>query len=250
MLQTLKRIRNDIFRRKNLDAYAASLLAFVTAIFTVIQDNVSLNLQMAALLAAVAVLVFRTTDPNDNQVLDLDDVLKDRQSYGKLRDFIRNGKTVWIYGASAVNVLRNIEDIKAEVLDKGGEVRVLMQDPREQGSVNILYKQLDGMHDLSRDIENSQDIIRRVKTRLSRGQIDYRFVPYSPGFSLLIVDADGREGRLVVEYYGYENELITERMHIEIHRSQSAHWFEYWEKQYRLMWDSARPPEAEPHAPA
>jgi hypothetical protein len=243
MMRTLRRIGNDIVERRNLESYAASLLAFAVAIFSVIQDSVSQNLQTAALLAGIGLLVFKTTEPKDAGVLDLEDVLKDRQSYGKLRDFIHNGKTVWIYGASAVNVLRNIDEIKREVLDAGGEVRVLMQDPLETGSMDILYKQLDKMHDLRRDIENSQDIIQRVKERFGRGSIEHRFVPYSPGFSLLIVDPDGKDGRLVVEFYGYQNELITERMHLEIHRHQSSHWFEYWENQFRLMWDSARKPD-------
>jgi len=28
-------------------------------------------------------------------------------------------------------------------------------------------------------------------------------------------------------------------MHINISRSQSAFWFEYWEQQYRQMWNEA-----------
>ncbi|HEX2620234.1 MAG TPA: hypothetical protein VHL11_08810 [Phototrophicaceae bacterium] len=240
MLRTLRRVVSDIARRKNIEAYAATVLALGVAIFGLVQDSVSQNLQMAALLAGVGLLVFKTTEPRENNTLDLDDVLKDRQSYGNLRDFIHGAGTVWIYGASAVNVMRNIDDLKREVLDRGGKIRVLMQDPKEESSVNILYRQLDQMHDLRRDIETTLSIVQRVSGRETRGTVEHRFVPYSPGFSLLIVDPDSKNARLVVEFYGYQNELITERMHIEIHRDQSHYWFEYWEKQFRIMWDSAR----------
>ncbi|MBC8171021.1 MAG: hypothetical protein H7X77_05100 [Anaerolineae bacterium] len=243
MVQTFNRIWKDISQRRNIESYAAALVALVVAVFSFVQDAVPFNLQIAALLAGVGLLVFKTTEPRDAVALELEDILKDRQHYGNLRDFIHNASTVWVYGASAVNVMRNVDDFKREILDRGGTMRVLMQDPLEEASVNILYRQLDQMHDLRRDIEGTLSIIKRIKEREARGKLEHRFVPYSPGFSLLVVDPDSKNGRLVVEFYGYQNELITERMHIEIHRHQSQYWFEYWEKQFRLMWDSARIPE-------
>ena len=214
-MKTLRRIWNDILQRRNLEAYGATLVAFVVVIFSLIQDAVPLNLQIAALLAGVGLLVFKTTEPREETPVELEDILKDRQHYGKLRDFIHNANTVWVYGASAVNVMRNVDDIKREILDRGGTVRVLMQDPLEEDSVRILYRQLDQMHDLRRDIEGTLSIIDRIKSKEIRGTVEHRFVPYSPGFSLLVVDPDSKNGRLVVEFYGYKNELITERMHIE-----------------------------------
>ena len=72
------------------------------------------------------------------------------------------------------------------------------------------------------------------------GTVEYGYLPYSPGFSLVIVNPSGRNGRLVVEFYGYANDLITDRMHLEISRNQSQYWFEYWEEQFKVMWDAAR----------
>ncbi|MBC8098580.1 MAG: hypothetical protein H7Y11_04000 [Armatimonadetes bacterium] len=238
MFKAFGRIWNDIRNFKNIDAYVAIVAAIVFAAIGLFGDDLPLNVQMAVLLAGVGLLVYKTTVPEDRGALLLDDILKDRQAYGKLSDFIAGADTLWVYGASAVNVVRNIADIKREVLDRGGTVQVLLQDPQQTASVDILYRQLDKVHDLLRDIQDVENTLRRVREMPMRGQLEYRFLPYSPGFSLMIVDPDGKDGRLVVEFYGYTNEIISDRMHIEIHRSQSQHWFEYWERQFRVMWEN------------
>jgi hypothetical protein len=72
------------------------------------------------------------------------------------------------------------------------------------------------------------------------GTVEYGVIPYSPGFSITVVDANGKNGRLVIEFYGYQNELINDRMHIVVTRQQSQYWFEYWAKQFDIMWESRR----------
>jgi hypothetical protein len=243
MLRTLRRIINDIGNRKNIEAYATSFAVLLFAIGSFFFDIVPQNVQFAALLAGIALLVFKTTDPTPSTAASLDDVLEDRTGYGKFSDFIRGAKSLSIYGASNMNVLREMDDIEREVLDRGGTVRVLIQDSLQESSVNILVRQLDKTYDLRRDLEMAQLILERMQERRPTPNLQHRFVPYSPGFSLTIVNAGQSDGRLIVEFYGYENKAIKERMHIEIHHRQSSRWFDYWAKQFELMWESARIPE-------
>lgn len=242
MFGTIKRIIKDIASGKNIESYAIAAVAFALAVLGLLADVLTTEVKLAAILAALGLLVFKTTEPDDKPV-DLDRVLRDRQSYGSFRNFIRGGRVIWVYGASAVNVLRNAADIKQEILDKGGEVRILLQDPANEASMEVLRQQLDPIHSLDDDIETSLRTIRNMAAWKVPGQIDYAFAPYSPGFSMTIIDPDGREGRLVIEFYGFRNELITDRMHIVVTRSTSNYWFEYWAKQYIVMWNAARRPE-------
>jgi hypothetical protein len=149
---------------------------------------------------------------------------------------------MWVYGPSSVNVLRQAADIKQEILERGGEVRILLQDPKEEASMGILRRQLDQIHSLDDDIETSLRTLRNMANWHSSGKIEYGFAPYSPGFSLTVIDPDGRDGRLIIEFYGYSNELITDRMHIQINRSTSNYWFEFWANQFIIMWNNARRP--------
>lgn len=197
------------------------------------------SVKFAAILAALALLLFKSTAPEDKTV-DLDSVLRDRQSFTPFHEFIEGAKVLWIYGPSAVNVLRHADEIKRTVLDRGGSVRVLLQDPEATDGLNILINQLDKIHDLRDDIKTSLRTLEAISQWRTAGTVEYGVLPYSPGFSLIIVDPDGRDGRLVIEFYGYENDMISQRMHIPIRREQSQYWFEYWDQQYRLMWNSAR----------
>ncbi len=240
--RTLKRIVTDIIAGKHLESYAIALVAFALAIMGIIEDSLSQDVKLAAILAALGLLVFKTTEPKE-QVVDLDLVLRDRQSYGSFRNFISGGRVMWVYGPSAVNVLRQAATIKTEILDRGGEVRVLLQDPEAEASMGILRQQLDKVHNLDHDIQTSLETLLNMTSWKVPGKIEYAFADYSPGFSLTIIDPDGRDGRLVIEFYGYTNELINDRMHIEITRASSNYWFEFWAAQFIEMWEAARKPE-------
>lgn len=235
-----KRVLADVTAGRNIEAYVVTALAVVLAVIGVVDDVVPDSLKFAAILAALALLVFRTTTP-ENRLVDLDAVLLDRQSYGPFREFIQGAQTLWVYGPSAVNVLRSAPDIRRELLDRGGTLRVLIQDPDSPLGMDVLAQQLDKFYDLADDIKTALRTLDNMQ-RQSPGAVEYGVVPYSPGFSLLIVDPDGRDGRLVVEFYGYENAEIIDRMHIRIVRGQSQHWFEYWASQYELMWQARRDP--------
>ncbi len=241
MLRLLKRIGTDIAAGKNIEAYAVTGVALVLAILGVIGDVIPVTIQMAAILAALALLVFKSAETHEREI-PLDEVLRDRQSYGKFSDFIKGGAVLWVYGPSAVNVMSSWPDIDREIMNRGGEVRVILQDPTVQPSLDILHQQLDqDSYLLETDITRSISILTTLKKRGSK--VDYRFLSYSPGFSMVIVDPDGRNGRAVIEFFGYSNQMITDRMHIEINRDQSNYWFEYWAKQFSNMWESAHPPE-------
>lgn len=241
MLRTIKRVWQDILHGKNIDAYVATVFALFAAMMSVLDEIVPTNLQMAALLTGLALLIFRLTDPDDETV-DLDRVLLDRESYGSLREFVGEARDLRIYGASAVNVLRNTDIIRDVLNRPNGRVQVLLQDPQAAPVMDVLYQQLDKDHDLRTDIDTSLSILENLQSREEGKRLEYGFVPYSPGFSCIVVNPDARDGRLVVEFYGYQNDSISSRMHIEVYRNQTIYWFEYWQSQFDLMWESRRQP--------
>lgn len=238
LFNTLRRIVRDIVAGRNIEAYAIALVAFVMAVLVLLSDALPPSAQMAVLLAGVGLLVFRATSPPPGPP-DLDAVLQDRQSYGPFREFIRGGRELWIYGPSAVNVLTSSADIEAELLTRGGSMRVLLQDPSAAPVMEVLARQLDNMSILlAPDIDRSLKVLHSLQA--AGRDVQHRLLDYSPGFSMVIVDPHGRNGRLVVEFFGFGSSQIIERMHITIARQQSQYWFEYWVGQYELMWQHGR----------
>ncbi len=233
--QFFRRILDDILNFRNVDAYVVAGLGIIMVVLGVLNPPDS-EIYLLVITAGMVVLLFRETAPPSKEV-DLDSVLHTRQTYKPLREFLQGAKTVWICGPSNYNVLRDAA-LQREVLENGGEVHVLLQDPTITASMDILHQQLDPTSDLDHDIRGS--LILLEKMRASNSKADYRMLPYNPGFSMLIVNPTNGSGYLTVEFFGFHNNLIDERMHIVIERKSSQYWFEYWVKQYQTMWEASK----------
>lgn len=249
MRRTIRRIFGDIRARKHVDVYVVSGLAIIFAILTTIGDIVPEQLKTAAILAALGLLVFNISTP-DHQLASADDILNDRTSFIPLGDRLKGVRKFWIYGPSAINVLspENLMLIKDEILAyPDGEFRVLVQDPAKTAAVQLLVRQLDEgltfrMRDLPSDIAESIARLEKVATWKGQGAFAYRLLDYGPGFSLMVVDPDKRDGYILVEFFGFHNEQVGNRMHIQLRRADSERWFTYWVGQFEHMWNAARLP--------
>lgn len=236
--RAFSRIFKDISEGRHLESYAVTAVALILAVAGLLDNAVPDSMKLAVILAALALLVFQSTTPKEKNV-DLDSVLQDRQSFSPFRDFIRGGQELWVYGPSVGNVVRNDPDIKREILDRGGRVRILMQNP-DAPIMGYLPDQYNEIHPLKEDIQTTLRTLDNLAKRVNVGTLEYGMIDYNPGFSLVVVDPDGANGRLVVEFHGYATDAIVDRMHIVITRQQSQHWFEYWARQFEGMWQARR----------
>jgi hypothetical protein len=235
----LRRIGQDILSGRNIESYVVTIIALILAVAGVVDDAIPENWKMATILAALALLVFNSTRP-ESDLADLDAILQDRSDFGAFHDLIRDARELWVYGPSAINVLRDVAYIKREILDRGGKVRILIQDIHNREGMAFLHDQIDQTTDLENSLKMSLDILRNMS---KWGSVEYRVLPYCPGFSVVIVDpSHGDRGKMVLEVLGFRNDLIADRMHMEITPDQSRHWFEHWVKQYEVMWDAGYPP--------
>lgn len=238
--KTLKRVGADIAAGRHLESYAVTGVGLVLVVLDLI-GQVDMEVSLTVTVAALSLLVFKTTTP-PQQAVDLDSVLLDRDDFGPFREVVRGRRQVWIYGPSAINALR--EDIEHEVLSQGGEVRVILQDP-DSPAVDFLIDQLDTNDpraNLRRDLEASIRLLSHIADAAGPGRLEFRLLSYSPGFSMVVADPSSRDGLVIVEFLGFRYEHISQRMHIEIRKSESQHWFDHWVGQFQRMWDAALPP--------
>jgi hypothetical protein len=241
---TVQRIWADLRDRRHIESYAVAAVSIVLVVLGLF-DEVSQDLQLTVILAALALLVFNITVPERSRA-DLDSVLQDRKSYGHFRDFIHGARSLSIYGPTAITVLREAASIEREVLAKGGTVRVIVQDPGDPVAVANLHRQLDGeKFNVEHDLQTSLGILSNLEGKHLPGRFAWRQLPHSPGFSLVVVERDKHDDQLVVEFYGYNSQVIDDRMHIVIHRRESPYWFGYWADQFETMWDRATAPKHE-----
>jgi hypothetical protein len=261
--RTLSRIKADILALRNIEAYVVSALAIVLAVLGVVDVGVSMEVKLAVLLAAVALLVFNLTVPK-HQEADLDTVFKDMSAYHEATflERIKGRRTVWVYAISGINLLspENLKTLRREILNReNSELRVIIQSPGEKTVVDYLSKHLDVVSQEGQPAHPTlADSLDQMKSRLEdfknlegsmadgvdfKGSFDYRYLSYCPGFCLVILDGDKPDGLITPEIYGLQVDGELQRMHFHITRKHSARWYDYWIKQWKVMWEEAGKPE-------
>jgi hypothetical protein len=182
----------------------------------------------------------------------MDDLLKDRFALEKLplSERLRDAKEVCIFAPSAVNILsaQNCELLRTGVLNRpDGIVRVVILDPESESAVQLATRQLDDsldypIQDFRASLEATMRQLGAMASWRLNGSFDFRILDYNPGFSLVCVDPYSRKGHVIVEFHGFHNEATSSRMHLEISRQQSEHWYTYWTDQFGRIWDASVPP--------
>jgi hypothetical protein len=233
--QTLRRVGGDLRSARHLEAYSVSVVAVALTVLNLL-GSPSPRLTESVVLACLAFLVLWTTGARGGEApASLDTVLRNRESFGSFADLLDGASELWMYAPTGVNVLlRHAADIKRWAA-KGGRARIVVQDPAVAG-VDDVRAQLDDHTDFDTSLGASLATLSKLA---SSGGVDVRLLPLNPGFSMVVVDPRGRAGRLIVEFHGFRDENIAERMHVLIQRSQSLHWFEYWTGRFEAIWEAA-----------
>jgi hypothetical protein len=236
--QAIARIRSDLRHGRNREAYAIFLVGAVLTPLG-LAGAAPAQLVSSAILLSLTFLVFHTTIQPGGRPRVLDDVLQNRESFTPFPQLLAQARTLWIYGPTAVNVTGYAADIRQRVLARGGTVKVIVQDPASVAKDDV-RSQLDDNHDFDQTLTASLATLSRLRRA---GNIEYRLLGFSPGFSMVVVNPDQPSGFLIVEFHGFKDDNITERMHVKIGRSESAHWFDYWTARFTAMWNASREPE-------
>lgn len=243
-----RRVANDLRARRNIENYVIALVAVVLAVVGVVDDIVPDSVKTSVMLAALGLLVFNLTRPLEGKA-SIEDYLHSRPELGSLPDRISSARKLWIYAPSAANVLAgpNLDAIRRSILSqRGGELRVIIQDPNKPEAVALLAEQLDKSVDfqhqhLPEEIVNTLKKFATIRGWNMPGRFEGRLLPYSPGCSMVLIDPDKANGTAIIELYGWHLQSTSDRMSIEIRQSASPRWFSYWVEQFEFMWDDAAP---------
>jgi hypothetical protein len=245
-----RRVSRDLRDRRFIDVYSVAVVAFVLAIVSLIGYGSS-QLRWTVVLAALGLLVLRITVPETAPEASVDELLQDRFAFDgvPLADRLRDAREIWIFAPSGVNLLNahNCELLRAGPLSRAnGAVRVVVLDPSRDTAIDLATRQLDDSLDYPTQkfrgsLEATIGKLEAIAGWPVVGSFQYRLLAYNPGFSLVAIDPSSRGGRVIVEFHAFHNEATSSRMHMELTRKQSDHWYTYWTDQFERIWSAAAP---------
>lgn len=230
------RVVDDIRHGRHIEAYAFFLLG-IALVALGLTDRVGTRAMAQFTVGALALLVFRTAVPPERPPASPDEVLRRREDLGPLHRLLDNARDLRVYGPTAINVLAGAEDLRRRILQRGGTVRFVLLDPTPEAVARTAV-QLDDNLDLGAALQSSLSALGRLE---GESGFAWRRLPFNPGFSLLVVDGDRPDGQLVVEFHGFGDGTINERMHLFLDRRTSPHWYEYWLRRFDAIWEAAEP---------
>ena len=249
-MRGLRRIQRNLRHRRHVEVYVVVAASIVMAVVSLFGDLVGDEVRWAVVLAALGLLTYQITLPDRSA--DLDSVLHSRTAFDDVTvgSRLRNAREVWIFGPSAAYLLTAelTNHLRRHILSRpDGLVRVVILDPEEDAAVELAARHLDQEADkpaveLPNALVTSIGRIEAMAAWTTPGTFEYGFAPLNPGFSVLAIDPYGKAGSLIVEFHGFHNESTSDRMHIELTRTNSEHWFAYWRDQFEHLWQSARHP--------
>ena len=250
------RVLGDLRLRRNIDLYAMALVAFVFAALSVAGDLLSTNLRWTVVLGGIGLLVLRLALPQKTDLDSVSRIFGDRSDFATrpLIARLEEAQEVWVYAPSAVNFLspQRCEVLRGGVLSNvGGRVRVVVLDPAEAAAVAQASLQLDDsldfpLQDMGPALESVVKQLQRMASWPVSGRLEYGFLSYNPGFSLVAIDPKSRKGVVIVEFHAFHNTSTSSRMHLALTRSDSEEWYSYWIEQFEQIWKAARIPQAPP----
>lgn len=249
-MRGVRRIQRDLRDRRHVEGYVVATASIVLAVLSLFGDLVGDEVRWAVVLAALGLLTYQITLPE--RETDLDNVLHSRTVFEEVTvsSRLRNAREVWIFGPSAINVLTAdaANHLRTHVLNRhDGVVRIMVLEPDGQAAIELAAHQLDHATtfptvDLPHALAATVERIETMAGWSTPGTFEYGFAPFNPGFSILAVDPYGKAGSLIVEFHGLHNESTSDRMHIELTRTNSEHWFAYWRDQFEHLWQTSRHP--------
>jgi hypothetical protein len=237
----------------NLDTFTAIILSLVAGVYGIFGGKQTVVL--SAIAGTLAVLSYSLIIDRMarsellkevqrvSQKPSVDALLQDRTSYTPLLQTISNSKHVYFLGPSLINVFRQSFTylLDEKLKRQGSTIHVLLLDPESPATAPAAECIAEAIPErVYEDIRSTLRYIEWILTQDIRpGIIEARGMSVNPNYSMVLLDPDEPNGKIIIEIIGYKT-IIDERPHIELIKSRDSKWYNFFYSQYRKLWDDSR----------
>jgi len=167
--------------------------------------------------------------------------LTDRTGFDiPIQQRLEKAQSVYILGLNLVNfIIQNQDIIETKALG-GCKFKIITLSPGF-----FKYKELfPGWHGGLRRKEDLDHSLKNIKHILEKSNnIQLRYLPFPPPFSLLALNPDRPEGEVQVEFYTYEKDS-NKRPHFILKYSENEKWFDFFRSEFEKAWETSEPMES------
>lgn len=237
----------DIRNGENLDVYIGELFLIVLGALSLFQLQLVTALTLGTLaLLLQGTLSTRRTLGNVNQSIQTfkrgqsaEAFLKDRDAYSPLKETIVVARKICLIGPTLINIFSSASKQVNIKLQQGAVIQVLLLNPASPAVDSAAQCMNEPIENLRRDIERTLLYVEDwFRIGIGKGSFEVRLMSAHPNFSMVLIDPEEPQGRMILEIIGYHGGL-TERPHIELTRERDGRWYEYFLQQYHKLWEDS-----------
>ncbi len=245
-MKFFERIWKDLRNGENIDVYltlAISIVVAIASVFGIAQNALTpLTLAVLALLSYAILGSRRKVNELIEKTLLSPTTTAESFLLTKkpnLEERLRTAKSIAINGITLSRTSDSYFSIFRNCFQQGGKVRLLIVNPNNP-ALEIASKRFFKHQDVNkvkREIEHALDNFETLFEQCKNKE-NYAIGLFSamPPYGIWLIDAESPKAEIWVELYSFQED---EEPAFQLLPSRDGKWFDFFQKQFELMWQSS-----------
>jgi hypothetical protein len=257
MISWIRRVAKDLSEGRNVELYFTIALAVVVGAFGAF-NVVSADVVASVTLATLALLAYGNIGSRSNverledEIATLSiDVRENALRRVRAENFfvserpksaeLESARTIGVIGSTLSRTVIEYAGVFERRLASGASICCATIDPKSgAGSQAVLrsYGVSEESFYESR-VKPTVDLLRILNSLSGKtGSLELRLLPYVPSFGIIAIDPNEADGVIYVEIYRHKS--LEENAVFKLEREHDQRWYDYFFRQYAVLWESAR----------
>lgn len=178
-------------------------------------------------------------------VTNVSAVLKNRNAYIPFSDLISSAQQLYMVGASMVNIYSQWSDyfLSTKIIQHGAVIQTIILDPNSPSIVSVAECMNQSIESIKNEIESTSLRVSSMmdqQEKFKNGSIELKLMSSNPNYSMILIDPEKPNGKIIVEFVGYHATLHN-RPHIELTKQNDQEWYDHFLQQYYQLWKDSKP---------
>jgi hypothetical protein len=164
--------------------------------------------------------------------------LRDRNSFAEpLERRLASASEVCLVGVNLVGIISHHRDLMTARAKEGCRFRIVTLDPEFLNLSSLPYSWYGSGRKES--LRYAMHSIERIIRKTGEDRVELRLARFPPPYSLLMIDPGRASGEVQVELYTH-GRSTQERPHFILTRDIDSYWYDFFRREFELVWESSR----------
>ncbi len=237
----------------NLDSALAIIISIFAAFYGLFSNQPPLLAVISGTLGLIAFGMIKDRNAREDllkQVQKLKEapsvgsIFLDRNKYIPFNNLTASAQKICLVGPSLVNLFNQwstyFQDTKLK--EHGATIQAIIIDPQSpavESAANCINQLPDT---IKSEIENTKLIVGSIlknRNGSKKGKLELRTLSTNLNFTMVLVDPEMPQGKIIVEFIGYHAGLHN-LPHIELTRSRDGQWYQFFLQQYNHIYEDSK----------